>query len=141
MTESPVNPTVDNAKLSRAKHLIGEDLISLADLRLPPLLLLLVGLHCADGLLLVDCGHSGLLLLACAGAGLHHRHDGVLDGCLPLHRRLLPAHLASLEIQIDLPSLSAVIHLCIGGVFSYKEHHCRCLDLKKVNLVLRQSFG
>ena len=43
-TRYPVDPAVDDTELARAKHLVREDLVGLADLRLSALLLLLAGL-------------------------------------------------------------------------------------------------
>ena len=87
----PVDPAVDDPELAGAENLVREDLVCLADLRLPPLLLLLAGLHRAHRLLLVDGGGGRRVLLARGGAGLHHRHHRVLDGGLPGQGRLLPS--------------------------------------------------
>ena len=83
---SPVHAAVHNAKLARPEHLVWEDLISLADLSLAPLLLLLLLRHLdTDRLGLLDWRRTRLLLAdGRLGACLHHRGHGGSDGGLEL---------------------------------------------------------
>ena len=109
----PVDSAVHDPELSRPEHLVREDLVSFADLRLPSLLLLLRLLHRhrlggrvpggrrgRGGLRLLgggSCG-GGARLLA---AGLHHGRHGGPDRGLELCHGLLVGRGVALGLEIS----------------------------------------